>query len=213
MLLRLKSWTKCIGLMKNKFITSLLASAALMGSVVAASSMDVEIDEARFGGNLLDIPTGERMTYWSYNMPGANAELLFTPFDFDMGDTPSEGFLREVFTPRLHVGTTISFDSHSPSSVYAGLTWHHAIGQHFFFESTFGAGLHDGNKEKKVIPGPKDIRGLGSPLLFRESVAIGANVGENMTVVLQLTHMSHAGLAGDDNAGQTDVALKFGRKF
>ena len=175
--------------------------------------MDLQIDEARFGGNLLDIPTGERMSYWQYNMPGANAEVLFTPFDFEMSDTPSEGFLREVFTPRLHVGTTISFDSHSPSSIYAGLTWHHELGQYLFIESTFGAGLHDGEMDVKHLANGRAIRGLGSPLLFRESIAIGANVTEDITLVLQLTHMSHAGLAGDDNSGQTDVALKIGKKF
>ena len=108
----------------------------------------------------------------------------------------------------------MSFHDHTPSSIYSGLTWHHALGSVVFIESTFGGALHNGELDPVWTGGGTKLkRGLGSTLLFRESVAVGANLGEDMTVVLQISHMSHAGLAGDNNSGQTDVALKLGKKF
>ncbi|MEP0941835.1 MAG: acyloxyacyl hydrolase [Rhizobiaceae bacterium] len=199
--------------MKNKFITLLAAGAAFLGAHAPATANDLQIDEARFGGSLIDIPTPDRQSYYRYNLPGVNAEVLFTPFDFEMGDEQSEGFLREVFTPRLHVGATIALDDYSPSSVYTGLTWHHALGEILFIESSFGATLHNGEMNPVRYSATKQKRGLGSPLLFRESLSVGANLTDTMTMVLQISHMSHAGLAGDNNSGQTDLALKLGHKF
>ena len=200
--------------MKNKIFTSLLAGAAFLGTVVSATAMDLEFDEARFGGSILDIPTPDRQWYREYDMPGVNAEVLFAPFDWDLRENQTEGFLREVSTPRLHIGTTISFHDHSPSSLYAGLTWHHALGSFFFIESSFGGAVHDGEMDPVWNAGRTKLkRGLGSVLLFRESLSVGANLNEDTTLVLQISHMSHAGLAGENNSGQTDVALKLGRKF
>ena len=200
--------------MKNKFITMLLSGAACLGALVPAAAMDFEIDEARFGGSILDIPTPERQWYREYDMPGINGEVLFAPFDWDLRENPTEGFLRELSTPRLHVGTTISFHDHTPSSLYSGVTWHHALGSVFFIESSFGGAVHNGElKPKWNAARTKLKRGLGSTLLFRESLSVGANLGEDMTVVLQISHISHAGLAGENNSGQTDVSLKLGKKF
>ncbi|MEM9423100.1 MAG: acyloxyacyl hydrolase [Pseudomonadota bacterium] len=162
----------------------------------------------------MDIPTPDKRWYYEYNMPGINGEVLFAPFDWDLRENQTEGFLRELSTPRLHIGATVSFHDHSPSSIYSGVTWHHALGSVLFIESSFGGALHNGERKPKWNASRTKLkRGLGSPLLFRESLSVGANLGDDMTLVLQISHISHAGLAGDDNSGQTDVSLKLGKKF
>ncbi len=80
-------------------------------------------------------------------------------------------------------------------------------------KSSFGAALHDGELSPTRINPTTFQRGLGSAVLFRESFGIGAEVTDNLNVILQISHMSHAGLAGGNNSGQTDVALKLGFEF
>ncbi len=178
-----------------------------------AQAQSVHIDEARFGGAWIDMPFGAEESYYNYDFPGINGEVLFAPFDFDMSEAGAEGIVRTLLTPRLHVGTTISFDDATPSSIYTGLTWHHQFTERFFVETSFGGAWHDGETSLKQISATKYQWGLGSNLLFRESVSLGVNLTDTVNVLLQLTHISHAGLAGSENHGQTDLALKFGKEF
>ena len=199
--------------MKINTISTLVISCALLGSLAPANANDFQIDEARFGGISLDIILGNKQPYYRYNLPGVNGEILFAPFDFEMDEGGSEGFMREVFTPRLHLGATVGLDDYSASSIYMGLTWHHALTETFFVETTFGGAVNNGEDEATRFSSGKWKRGLGSPALFRELITVGFNLTDTTNVLLQLSHMSHTGLAGDDNAGQTDLALKIGQKF
>ncbi len=124
--------------MKSNFLSAIVGTVALLAFLGTAQAQSFQIDEARFGGAWIDMPFGEEESYYNYNFPGINGEILFTPFDFDMSEDGTEGILRTILTPRLHVGTTISFDDASPSSIYTGLTWHHQLTEQFFVEASFG---------------------------------------------------------------------------
>ena len=128
------------GLMKfkRKILLATAASLAIVASTVQAA--EIQFDEARFGATWIDMPLPERQSYHEYDFFGLNAEVLFAPVDFEFGQNKSQGFIRGFFTPRPHVGTTVSFNRHTPTSVYTGLTWHHPIGDILFLESSFGAG-------------------------------------------------------------------------
>lgn len=201
--------------MKITGFVSTVSAIALSAMSTFAHAQDGWIDEARFGVVVLDVPTFEELVYYDYNRAGANVEVLFKSVNIDLLDyQPENAFLQELLNPRPHIGATIALEDNTTSSVYAGLTWHHQLTDHFFVETSFGGAVNDGKLTTTAIPGTRvRRRGLGSHVLFRESIGVGVNITENMNMILQLTHMSHAGLAGDDNAGQTDVALKVGVKF
>ena len=169
------------------------------------------MNEVRFGGSWVNpgiLPSHS----FEPDETGINAEILFTHFDFDFRDTPSEGIIRQLLTPRLHVGGLLNLDSPGVNLFYSGFTWKINLTDRFFIEPTFGGVIHDGRLNRPTT-GPRTRSEFGSRILFRESIAIGVNISENMTLILQSAHMSHAELAGDDNAGQTDFNLKIGIKF
>ncbi|MEL6946719.1 MAG: acyloxyacyl hydrolase [Pseudomonadota bacterium] len=174
------------------------------------------IDELRLGATSLDFAFKDGFDFYVYYREGVNAEMLFTEVDFGADGYAPGTFVHSLLTPRPHVGTTISLDPDGASSIYGGLTWHQELGSVFFVEASFGAAVHNGKINRhEPIPGQpgKIYRGMGSSLLFRESIALGASVTKNLNVIVQLSHMSHAGLAGEDNAGQTDLAVKLGWSF
>ena len=185
----------------------------------AAHAGDLVIDEVRLGGTVLDMRViGAKQPHYEYQRAGLNAEVLLSPFDFDWRDGPSDGLIpddliRSFFTPRLHFGATVGLEKHTTSSVYSGFTWDLDLGETFFVESSFGFAVHDGNLERSPLANGKFKRGFGSRVLFRESFSVGAKLSPHINLIAQLTHMSHADLAGPTNAGQTDVALKIGYKF
>jgi len=195
-----------------------LAAAILLWplAVLSAQAEDAPfyIDEVRFGGTSLDFAFETSFDYYVYYRTGVNGEVLFQELDFGAAGYEPGSLVYNLLTPRPHVGTTISLDEDGTSSIYAGLTWHQELGSVFFIEGSFGAAIHNGKMDEYEFLRPgKVYRGLGSPILFRESFAIGASVTENLNVIVQLSHMSHAGLAGEANAGQTDLAVKLGWEF
>lgn len=193
-----------------RFLT-VLSCLLIVGTVHAG---DVTIDEARFGATAIDVRViGSEQPHYEYKRAGINAEVLLSPYDFDWREAPSNDLIRVLLTPRLHIGATVGLEENATSSLYTGFTWHLDLGQTFFLESSFGFAVHDGDMDRSVMANGKFKRGYGSPILFRESLAVGAALSEHLNIILQVSHMSHAELAGDENAGQTDVALKLGYKF
>ncbi len=203
-----------------KFILTVVVGAfgLTLGNAAAADLFDVAaadkiIDEARFGASLSDFTFGEHQFYYEYDRPALNAEVLFSPLDFDYRETPSDGIIHTLLTPRPHLGGTLALENNGISSVYSGLTWHYALTTHLFVEASFGAAVHDGKLVATRIAPRRWRRGLGSRILFRESIAIGAAITENLNIIFQLAHMSHAEFAGSENAGQSSAHLKLGWKF
>ena len=76
--------------MKRTLTASIASATMLVASFSAAHGMDAQIDEARFGGVALDIVLENKQSYYKYNLPGVNAEVLFAPFDFELEELQQE---------------------------------------------------------------------------------------------------------------------------
>ena len=194
-------------------LCSAFSAVFLCVSAASAEPGNRTIDEIRLGGSWVEPRFGSTNSPYPYNEVGINVEVLLTPFDFDLREIKADGFIREILNPRLHVGALWVPDAASTSSAYLGLTWHHELYGPLFVETSFGAAVHDGDTKASLLSPTTLRRGLGSSVLFRESIAVGYEVTESINLLFQLSHMSHAGLAGSQNAGQTDVAIKLGFKF
>ena len=180
-------------------------------SLGSANANDFRVNEFRFGGTWIN-PSVLPSHSFEPDEAGVNAEILFTHFDFDFRDNPSEGLIRQLLTPRLHIGGLLDLASPGVNSFYSGFTWRINLTDRFFIEPTFGGVIHDGRLNRPTV-GPRIRSEFGSRILFRETIALGVNLSENVTLILQSAHMSHAEFAGDDNSGQTDFNLKLGIKF
>ncbi len=172
------------------------------------------IDEFRFGfvsinPSFLDAdhPEGDQV--------GINAEVLFSEFDLDYRAQPTDGFVRDLLTPSLHVGTTVNFDDDGTSTLYSGLTWQTDLGERVFLEGSFGLSVNDGEKNGELNASNTALKRarLGSNVTFRESVAIGFRATERVNIILSLAHNSHARLFDDKNRGLTNISLKTGFSF
>ena len=76
----------------------------------------------------------------------------------------------------------------------------------FFAEASFGATVHNG-----AIKGAEVA--LGCHTLFRESLGVGANVGEHWRVIASLDRSSHFGLCSPIDDGLTHAGLSVGYRF
>ena len=126
-----------------------------------------------------------------------NAELLFV----------SPDFLEVVFSPRPHIGVTVSTEG-GTSQVYAGLAWDWTFWDPFFVEATLAIAVHDG----KISSQAPDEKSLGCRALFRESVSVGARFLEHHSVSVMFTHMSNANLC-DNNEGLDAFGVRYGYEF
>ena len=200
--------------MGNAFMTC-IRTAVLTGLLLTvitwpARASEIAFEEVRVGVSWLNPNVIQPSTY-SFEQFGFNAELLTTPMRADQRIKTTNRFVRELLSPRLHFGGIYDPNRYGVSSFYAGLTWRHRLRGKYFVETSFGGAVHDGKLRKVRISGIQS--GFGSRLLFRESIALGIEISENKTLLLQLSHQSHAGLGGRNNDGQTDINLKFGMKF
>lgn len=115
---------------------------------------------------------------------------------------------KSVFArPRPHIGCMLSVNG-GTNQLYGGVTWHVPI-RKFFLELSFGGEIHD----SPLKSNPKNKkRALGTRLLFREGVAIGANVKEQLTISMLLDHASNASIV-KQNSGLTGIGLQIGFKL
>ena len=190
---------------------AILSIAVALLWLLSFSAYAGQIDEFRFGGTWAQ-PKALEKNHPENEQAGVGAEVLFTAVNIDvfgLADDRTSGYLYNLMNPRPHIGAMINFDDDGTSYAYAGFTWHHKLGEIFFFESTFGLSVNNGEHDE--IPGRR--AGLGSNLLFHESIGLGANLTEDMTVVLAVEHLSHAGIFGSENSGLTNASLRVGKKF
>ncbi|WP_198008760.1 acyloxyacyl hydrolase [Ahrensia sp. R2A130] len=190
------------------------AIAALLISTAAfaapASANDFGLDEARFGGTWAQ-PDWLDANHAEDDQFGINAELLFRPINIDLfgvADGETEGFLYSIMNPRAHLGGMVNFDDDGTSYGYAGLTWQFGLTEALFLEGGFGLALNNGEERPSATRA-----GLGSAITFRESIALGVNVTENITALIQLEHLSHAEVFDDQNRGLSNISARIGYKF
>ena len=193
----------------KKFLTLLLTTASLtVGTTVFAS--DTIIDEVRFGGTWAQ-PEWMDANHTEGDQAGINAQILLNPFDidlFDIVDDGDSGFLHSLMNPRPNIGAMVNLDEDGTSYITAGWVWQFELTETFFFEAGFGGGWNNGSDVPTATRA-----GIGSKWLFNESLAFGANISENMTVVVQWDHLSHRDFAGDMNRGLNNISARIGFKF
>ena len=126
-----------------------------------------------------------------------NGEVLFR----------SPEFLHWVWAPRPHLGMNLN-TSGDTSQAYLGFSWSVPISGKFWFGFSLGAAVHNG----RLDTDDTDRKSLGSRVLFRESLELGYNVTDQLSVSVMLDHSSNAGLA-DRNEGLDNVGLRLGYRF
>ncbi len=127
---------------------------------------------------------------------------------FDLADGGESNFVKSLLNPRPTIGGTLNLDDDGTDYIHAGLVWHFEVTETFFVEAGFGGGWNNGSDA-----GTATRAAIGSNFLFNESFAIGANIAENLTFLVQIDHLSHAGLGGNNNRGLTNLSARIGYKF
>ena len=130
-----------------------------------------------------------------------NVELLFNKPTWSHPNR----LINHLITPRPHIGGHVN-TSNSTNMLYLGLTWNYQLTKNLFFESSFGAAVHDGplNEVGKLS--------YGCSLNFRESASFGWELSNQWNLLLTVDHMSNADLC-DRNAGLTNVGARLGYKM
>lgn len=128
-----------------------------------------------------------------------SAEALFDPWRIAT---------QPFYVPRLHVGTSVSFQGKT-DTFYSGATWNVPLFGPLYAEAAFGAAANNGYMGIDPVPGKAR---LGCHVMFRESLGLGAHLGPDWTVTASLDHTSNAHLCVK-NTGLTDYGVKLGRVF
>lgn len=121
--------------------------------------------------------------------------------------SPRIRFLQALRSPRPHVGASVN-ERGGTNRFYAGLTWTVAEAGSLFLDGSLGLAWHDGERSGER-PGRES---LGTAVLFRESVELGAGFRSRHAFSLLLDHCSNANLARP-NDGLTDVGIRYRYRF
>lgn len=173
-----------------------VAAVGVSAVVQPAKAQTPLLDEIRLGVMAHSIEPGH-----SEDGADVNLELLFRRPAITFGNSVADF----VFTPRVHVGTSINTIGDT-SQVYAGFTWDLKITERLSFEATFGGAWHDG----PLSGGAADL--YGCRLSFRESASLGYALNESWTIYATIAHMSNADLCSH-NSGITSAGVRLGYKF
>ncbi len=177
---------------------SLLASTPSLAADGGSAAHVPAIEEFRLGILAGDLDPGGR----SDGRITINAEVLSPQLG---GSDPASGFSR-LLHPRFHLGASVSTDDDGVNQAYAGLTWTYGFGERLFFETSFGGAAHDGETADN------NPNSYGCPVQFRESLSVGVNLTEALSMMATIDHMSNAGLC-DENQGLTNAGVRFGYRW
>jgi len=156
------------------------------------------------GGGILDEVRLGVLTFWQRNGESeegiyATGQVLFDPF---VGPFENR-ILNVVLRPRPHLGGNVSPDG--TDQIFGGVTWTVPIWR-FFAEASFGGTIHNGPLSGAEVS-------VGCRVLFRESLALGLELGPHWRVVGGIDHSSHAGLCDGENDGLTHIGGSIGYRF
>jgi hypothetical protein len=190
-------------LSRFRLLMPAMAGSILIGSTGAAWTGDAldagdpfKIEEFRIGVLAHDAEdsNGEE-----------GADLNFEIVTSRVGWATGRRLLDHFFMPRLHLGASLNFEGET-SQAYAGFTWQTQITDRVFFESSFGASVHDGEI------GDDAGTSFGCTVNFRESASLGVDLSGEWRMMVTFDHMSNAGLCGQ-NDGLTNAGVRFGYKW
>jgi len=162
------------------------------------------IDEVRIGG-ATSVPIGGGATGMPLS-PSVELQALFAPLPNPI--EPYDPNLSWVFLPRPLIGASISAEGRTDTA-YAALAWDAPIVGPYFAEFTAGGLIHDQRLNVVFSDRPSP---LTTRFLFRESIAVGRQIGPDWRVLAFLAHASNGDLAGG-NVGINQVGVLLGHTF
>ena len=162
--------------------------------------------EENGGGIFNEVRLGAT-AFWQENAGGTQDGVFVTgQVLFDPPFAPFQNwFLDVLLRPRPHLGGSVSIGE-GTDQVFGGVTWTIPVFSALFIEASLGGTIHNGELEGAPIS-------LGCRVLFRESVGLGAELGEHWTVLFGVDHSSHAGLCDGENDGLTHIGGSIGYRF
>lgn len=181
----------------------LLSTAGTAADLPAAPGARIEssfrlFDEVRVGVYAHNPSLDEKETV------DVSGQILSSPINaFRTGKAWADALLN----PRLHVGGMLNTEGLT-SYAYAGFTWRAYVFDKLFVEGELGGAWN--NSPDKVHHNRITI---GCPVTFRESAGVGYQFTNNISLLANVEHISHANLCGDGNPGLTDFGVKLGYKF
>ena len=126
----------------------------------------------------------------------------------------SPQFLKLIWSPRPHIGTSVNASKKDTDLLYAGLTWGWHPFRYLFIDASFGLSLHNGyNDVKSTDPLYGRVREFGCDWLFRESLEIGTPISKGQRLSVMWDHVSHGGICDTENEGMDNLGIRYGYKF
>lgn len=178
-------------------LTGLFSASVSYADKLGAPHGIPYFDEIRLGVLAADLDPGGA----SDDELALNAELLTR----HIGQHYDNPLLDVFLNPRLHIGATLATDK-GINQAYAGFTWDYQLTDRLFVETSFGGAIHDGETDDN------NTDSYGCTAQFRESLSVGVNLTENISVMATVDHMSNAGLC-DENQGFTNAGVRLGYRW
>jgi lipid A 3-O-deacylase len=132
----------------------------------------------------------------------------------------SPGFLKAIGAPHPYVMASVNMDG-ATSFGAVGLEWDFEFAPGWRFEPGFGYAIHDGEVNNPFRAGTQQAVDfsatrvlLGSRDLFRTSLALTRDLGEDWAVQAIYEHLSHGQILGTGrNQGLDEVGVRLVRRF
>jgi lipid A 3-O-deacylase len=143
--------------------------------------------------------------------PNISGEVVFT----------SPDFLDLVWSPRPYVIASIN-TAGDTSYGGVGLHWNWNFAEGWSLEPGLGYVIHDNELLDSPFPqgDPRNLpfdatnAYLGSEDLFRTSLALNRNIGDDWAVQVLFEHLSHGQILGDGrNQGMDNLGVRIARRF
>ncbi len=133
-----------------------------------------------------------------------SVEALSSPLSLGGFSNP---WVSWFFNPRMNLGGMINVEGKT-SYAFGGFTWRIPVYGPVFFEGEFGGAVN--NAVRTPTPNRVD---MGCVATFRELGGFGVQVTQNVDLIINIEHISHATFCSKTNPGITDVGFRVGYKF
>lgn len=187
-----------------------IIGATIVTALISGAAQAQLVEELRLGVTQHNICVSDCDNANKEDGPNINAEIVF--------DSPD--FMSFLLSPRPYIMGSLN-TSGDTSFGAAGLQWDFEVFDGWSIEPGIGYSIHDGELESPFPQG--DPRGdaftqnkvlLGSRDLFRSSLAITRDIGEQWGVQLMYEHLSHGQIIGNGrNQGLDNIGVRVAYRF
>lgn len=157
---------------------------------------------------LQEVRVGAYAHNWIHNENAPvdlSVEALSSPLTFPGNFT--NPWVSWFFVPRMNLGAMINIEGKT-SYGFGGFTWRIPVYGPLYFEGELGGAIN--NAVRTQTPDRVD---MGCVATFRESGGFGVQLTQNVDLLLNIEHISHATFCSKTNPGITDVGFRIGYKF